>query len=427
MREALHVIDKELFRLPFFASQEKVINFKKLAEKDLFQCPYCQARLIVKNGEERGLYFSHKHSEACEISKKIDHAERKYVKQIERETKIHNVILSVLYDELSNQAERNTQISVQLGYKAKPELKEYPDIWVKVGAKEFAFSVVTNVSPGSDTKLANQIIRRQSYFSEQGMVPIWFIEKKEQSIELEKNAIVLWDAELSISAKTPEDSKWDSVLAKIINDNSFFNYYNYPYSRDNLEIDVRSMYYIYTKEERIVVKVQRFLKDRIEKPYRAFLLNDGYEIPFADALVIKNEFLLSNPEIEKKYRINFMNRYKKLQDDFLEQQRIENEKIQNEEEQRKLEEEERKKLLQQIFQQRQQQIKINKNLSYADLKSLLRERIHLKQQEQMELWTHFMPQIGFNNSSIVWDLVEEHNCTSFNELRIVLRNHLRNK
>lgn len=426
MREALHVIDKDLIRLPFSASQEKVINLKKLAEKDLFQCLYCQARLIVKYGDERGLYFSHKHSEACEISKKIDHAERKYVKQIERETKTHNVILSVLYDELSNQAKRNTQISVELGYKAKPELKEYPDIWVKVGVKEFAVSVVTNVSPGSDTKLANQIIRRQSYFSEQGMVPIWFIEKKEQSIEFEKNAIVLWDAELSISAKTPEDREWDSKLAYIIKDNSFFNLFNYPVSRDNLEIDVRSMYYIYTKEERIVVKVQRFLKDRLEKPYRAFLLNDGYEIPFAEALVIKNEFLLSNPETEKLNRENFITRYKKLEDELLERQRIEIEKRQNEEKQRKLKEEERQKLLQQILHQMPKQIKITKNLSYSDLKSLLRERINLKQQEQMELWTHFMPQIGFNNSSLVWDLVEEHNCTSFNELRIVLRNHLRN-
>jgi competence CoiA-like predicted nuclease len=69
MREALHVIDKKLERLPFSATGDEALNYKKLAEKDLFQCPYCSAKLIVKHGEERGLNFSHQHSEACVESK----------------------------------------------------------------------------------------------------------------------------------------------------------------------------------------------------------------------------------------------------------------------------------------------------------------------------------------------------------------------
>jgi hypothetical protein len=39
LREALHVIDKEPFILPYSATIEEVTNFKKLAEKDLFRCP----------------------------------------------------------------------------------------------------------------------------------------------------------------------------------------------------------------------------------------------------------------------------------------------------------------------------------------------------------------------------------------------------
>ena len=178
MREALHVIDKEILNLPYSANEDTITNLKKLAQKDLFECPYCQAKLIVKAGEERGLYFSHQHSEACEASKKVDQAERKYKKQIERETKIHNIIVNILHDELSTQARIKTNISAEYGYKAKANLKEFPDIWVKIGAKEFALSVITNVSSSSDSKLSNQIIKRHQYFEEQGMQPIWFVSKK---------------------------------------------------------------------------------------------------------------------------------------------------------------------------------------------------------------------------------------------------------
>jgi hypothetical protein len=419
MREALHVIDKEIFDLPYSPDEDTISNIKKLAQKALFECPYCQAKLIVKAGEERGLYFSHQHSEACEASKKVDKAERKYKKQIERETKIHNVIVNILHDELSTQARIKTNISAEYGYKAKADLKEFPDIWVRIGAKEFALSVITNVSSSSDSKLSNQFIKRHQYIEEQGMQPIWFIEKKEQAIEVEKNAIVLWDAELAISSKTEEDRQWEKLLAEVINGSEFFKYFNYPFYNDTVEIDVRSMYYIYTSEEKIVVKVQRFLKDRTDKPYRAFLLNGGYEIPFSEALTIKNEFLLSNSTSEDQHRKIFINKHQRAKESFLAEQR-------RQEEEREQEKERKRQLLQQLLDQKQHTTpnRIGDHLTYEDLKALLRERIHLKQREQMELWNHFMPKIGFNNSALVWNLVVEHDCTTFDELRIVLRTHL---
>lgn len=421
MREAMHVIDNEVITLPHSTDEDRVNNLKKLAQKNLFACPYCQAKLIVKAVDERGLYFSHLHSEACEPSKKVDQAERKYKRQTERETKIHTVIVNILHDELSTQAKIRPNISVEYGYKAKFDLKEFPDIWVKIGDKEFALSVITNVSSSSDGKLSNQIIKRHQYFKEQGMEPIWFIEKKEQSVEMEKNAIVLWDAELAISSKTEEDHLWDKLLMQVINNREFFTYFNYPFYNDSVEIDVRSLYYIYSNEEKIVVKVQRFMKDRTDKPYRAFLLNNGYEIPFSEALTIKDEFLLSNSSSEEEHRKNFLNKYLQAKESFLAEQR-------RQEEERQQEKEKKRQLLQQLLAQNQQhtsQDKIGEILSYADLKSLLRERIHLKQREQMELWNNFMPKIGLNNSALVWNLVVEHGCTTFDELRIVLKNHLR--
>lgn len=306
MREALHVIDNEMTSLPDSTTKEEVNNLKKLAEKDLFQCPYCKAKLIVKYGEERGLYFSHQHSEACEVSKKIDQAEKRYRKQLERETTNHHAMLAILHDELTNQAKINSMIQLDYGYKAKPELKEYPDIWMKIGEKEYGLSIVTSVTSSMDSKLANQITKRQQYFLEHGMEPIWFIEKEEQSIEMSKNALVLWDAELSISSKTEEDKKWDHMLTELIKDQHFFAYFHYPVSMDPPTVDVRSVCYIYSNVDRTVVKVMRFLKDREVKPYRAFLLNEGFEIPFADALVVKKEILLSQPKVEEENRKEFI-------------------------------------------------------------------------------------------------------------------------
>lgn len=346
MREALHVIDNELTSLPYSATIEGVSNLKKLAEKDLFQCPYCKAKLIVKNGDERGLYFSHQHSEACEISKKIDQAEKRYRKQTERETKVHHAMLAILHDELANKKKKNSISELEYGYKAKPELKEYPDIWVKIGEKEYGISIVTNVKSSLDSKLANHITKRHKYFLEQGIKPIWFIEKDEQSIEKSKNAIVLWDAELSISSKTKEDKKWDSMLSELVNDKWFFSYFNYPVSMNPLMVDVRSMNYIYSNGDRIVVKVMRFLTDRVVKPYRAFLLNEGYEVPLADALAVENEFMLSMPKMEEENRNKFRDRFNLLQFQFQEEQRTQ-------EEQKQLDESQREIIRQEMMKQKQ--------------------------------------------------------------------------
>ncbi|MDQ0157397.1 competence protein CoiA family protein [Robertmurraya andreesenii] len=447
LREALHVIDNELYRLPYSTTKEEVNNLKKLADKALFQCPHCNAKLIVKYGDTKGIYFSHRHSEACEESKKIDQAEKRYIRQIERETKIHHTIQAILHDEISNQAKKNTMIKVEFGYRAKPDLKIFPDIWVKVADREFALSIITNVNSLIDNKLSNTISKRHQYFLEQGMEPIWFIEKKEQAIEKEKNSIILWDAELTIAAKTNKDREWDSLLASLMKDKMFFKYFNYPVSTENITIDVRSMYYIYSNEERIVVKIQRFLKDRLVKPYRAFLLGEGYEIPFADAVLIKNEFLLSNPTLEAHCQDEFVQEFKQLQFEFKERLRIEQERKLQEEEKREIlmqqilkqEEIKKQQLIQQRLEQEERHRKILKQVSeqklnsnpettrvssYDSLKSLLKERIGLTQSQQMELWTTFMPVIGYKNSDVVWGLFVKNDCKSFGELKIVLQNFI---
>ncbi len=434
LREALHVIDNEIVSLPYTASNEEISNYKKLANKELYQCPFCKAILIVKSGEERGLYFSHQHSEACDESRQTDKAEKRYRKQTERESKIHKTMVDIVYDELTIQSKIKANIDVNYGYRAKTELKEYPDIWVKIGTKEYALSIVTSISPKEDSKFAKMIIKRHEYFQEQGLEPIWFIEKKEHSIEKEKNSIVLWDAELTISLKTNEDMLWDSFLGDIIQDRSFFRYFNYPVDMDDLPIDVRSMYYIYSNEDGIVVRVQRFLKDRIMKPYRAFLINEGYEIPFADALVLQDGFRLSPPDVEEAQRKGFLLRSQKLMRKHQEQLRIKEEErkqaLKKEQENSEILKVQRQKAIeeQRLFLQdlvEHNKMVKHKKISYNDLKVLLKKKINLTQKEQMELWTKIMPKIGYN-STYIWNLVVENNCRAFAELRDILQYSIKN-
>ncbi|HDR7352960.1 Competence protein CoiA-like family [Bacillus cereus] len=416
MREALHVLDADFIKLTNSETQEEITNLKKLAKKELFKCPYCNALLTVKYGEIRGAYFSHLHSEACEESKVINEAEKKYSQQITRETKLHKVLIDIIFDELTVKAKTYQNILVDYGYKVKPKLKEHPDIWVKLANKEYAISIITNVKPAQDTALARQIIKRHNYYIEQGMEPIWFIEKNEYSIEKEKNSLILWDAELTISAKTTEDKKWDSLLKSELQDKLFFNYFNYPASSNinSSNIDTRSLYYVFSSEEKIMVKVQRFLKDRTLKPFRSFLINEGYELHFADALIIENGFKLSNPTKEESDRETFKNNLQHKKKQHLEYMNSQVEMTYTNEEST------------QPFthtRSHQEKLKTNsqKNISYSTLKILLKEEIGLTPREQMELWTKYMPLIGIKNSQTVWNLTVENNCQTFEDLKKILK------
>ncbi|WML46695.1 competence protein CoiA family protein [Neobacillus sp. PS3-34] len=429
MRDAIHVVEKIQFSLPNSASKDEVANLKKLADKGLFKCPYCEAKLIVKSGETVILHFSHLHSEACEESKTVDKAEKKYSKQVERETEKHPAMVSIVLDELLIQSRLRTDVQVEHGYKAKPDLLEFPDIWVQVSDKEFAISIVTNVHSSGDERLAKRIVQRHHHFLEHGMQPIWFIENKELVVEKEKHAIVLWDAEAVIALKTEEDLKWEASLSDIATDLSFFDSYNYiPYMKE-FKIDVKSMYYIYSIDDRISVKVQRFLSDRDIKPYRSFLLNQGYEIPFADALKVNKEFALSNLLQDELQREDFIKNNEALL-----KKLVEEAARQNQEEEDRLKElkrlkaakEERIQEIKNLIKERLQHDKLSysphsRTLSYTDLKTQLRARIGLTQSQQMDLWTNYMlRRVGVGNSHLVWDIVEENNVTTYTELKRLL-------
>lgn len=418
MREALHVIEGVVERLPATVTNEEVSNFKMLANKGIYQCPYCDANLQVKHGDERGTYFSHLHSEACEESRIADEAEKRYSKQIARESKKHRAIIDIIYDELKISSKINANVEVDYGYRAKIDLKFFPDIHLKIGRSELAISVVTNVQYKDDVSLSKAIEKRHSYFIKHGMKPIWFIENKELSVERDKNAIVLWDSEAVTAITTDEDIKWQNAIKTVANDLSFFKVFKYTPFMSTWNIDIGSLYYITSNETNITVSVRRFIKDREQKPYRGFMLGESYEIPFSKALVIKDESLkLSDDVIEEQNRNKFINNYFSL----LKEKKEEEIRIREEEERRERENKETQaRKRQQLIEERKMVTakQVEKPMAYTELTKLLKERIGLTQKEQMELWTKFiLRKIGPKNCKKVWDIVEENNITSFDELR----------
>lgn len=323
MKEAIHSIDGELVRLNSVISPEEIRNYKKLSDKGIYKCPYCEAELMIKSGDHREVHFSHRHSESCEPSKIVDEAEKRYRRQVARDTAKHKTMVDIIYDELKTQSRTRADLIVDYGYRVKKELSKYPDIWVKSGDVEVAISVITNVRPSSDSKLSKEIEERHEYFLDNCMRPLWFVERKEWSIEKEKQAIVLWDAESSISLHTKEDKKWEAMIRPLAKNSSFFERFNYSPSMSAISLDIRSMYYIYSTEERIVVKVQRFIKDRTTKPFRAFMINDGYEIPFSKALY---KLQLGDSEVEEQERQKFMRKFEELGQRWIEKNRVEDER-----------------------------------------------------------------------------------------------------
>ena len=413
MRYALHTIDNELEYLPYKVNKEDVSNYKQLANKGIYQCPDCKANLIVKYGEERGMYFSHLHSEACMESKQTDRALTRYNKQNQRETKKHRAIIDIVYDELNAQSKINRHLSVEFGFRAKPNFKVIPDILLTIDQKEIALSFITKVNPSKDESLAKEIIKRHHYFIEQNLFPIWLIERKELAIEKEKNSIVLWEAEHTIASYTSEDREWEILSKELCPNPNFFKLYNYPLSTRLNKLETGSLYYLYDENDKIIVNIKRFLKDHNNRPYRAFLLHEGYSLSLADALSVtpENKLLLCDPHQELSNRKTFL-------DNHLELQKLEEERVQKV----RKKEEDRKKSIKQttpsilISTSKNKKINSSKKTKMSNdlLYDLLRVRIKINSQEKI-LIQDYLEETGMEPLEI-WGIVELYKCKSYKEL-----------
>ncbi|WP_214814783.1 competence protein CoiA family protein [Exiguobacterium sp. s34] len=297
----------------------EIRELKKSSDKGAFSCPYCKETLVIKSGDKRKFHFSHKKSKSCELSIESD----KYQEQIRRESKQHSVIKNFIHDELKVQQKLNKELEVEYGFvaKATEKWRYYPDIIVKNVDKEIAITVLTNVTQNRDEKLANQIIKRNTYFKENGLIPIWFIENTEQSIDLGRHVIHLWEAELNLAMKTPEDLMWETLLNETTRDQSLFELFDYHHQKTPNLYKVRSLYYIQSKEDRIQFSVRRFIEDEQKSPFRAFALNGGYEISLSTALLTTQTLQLSDPKIEMQLRNSFLQELQQKKNEYMEKQK----------------------------------------------------------------------------------------------------------
>ncbi|UTT42578.1 competence protein CoiA family protein [Exiguobacterium aurantiacum] len=318
MQEAIYE-GKNITLSVLLDGKREIRELKKSSAKGAFSCPYCNETLILRSGNNRIQHFSHRHSESCELSIESE----RYHKQVERESKQHSVIKNFIYDELKMQQKLKKELEVEYGYLAKGAEKWsfYPDIIVKNIDKEIAITVLTNVTQNRDEKLASQIIKRNTYFKEKGLIPIWFIENTEQSLDLARHVIHLWEAELNLAMKTPEDLMGETLLNEITCDQSLFELFDYHHQNTPDSYKVRSLYYIQSKEDSIQFSVRRFIEDRQESPFRAFVLNEGYEISLSTALLATQTLQLSDPKIEMQLRDSFLQELQQKEKEYVAKQK----------------------------------------------------------------------------------------------------------
>lgn len=281
----------------------EVERLKKAADKGAFTCPYCNRILKLKAGDIYEKHFFHP-SNSCAISE----ASETYQKQIKRESKKHSVMKEIIYDELKTQEKINDNLHVEYGYieKAEEKWKYYPDIIIENNKTELAITILTDVTAKKDSKLVQQIKKRNEYFKTKNLKPIWFVEETEQSVDMNRRVIHLWEAELDIAVKMEEDQKWEAALDHLKTENNLFNLFNYHHQNAPSTYEVFSLYHVKSTETNITFTVQRFLKDQISHPYRAFALNEAYEIKMATALLTEDTLQLSDLLIEDQQRKSFL-------------------------------------------------------------------------------------------------------------------------
>lgn len=300
-------ITSELSRYEESEKERVIDKFKKAAEKKAMTCPYCHEQLLLRAGEIRDIHFAHLSGKTCQESKAYD----TYNRQTARESQKHTVIKEIIYNELKGQELIRPDLKVEYGYKEKATEKwsQYPDIYVNKNGREFAVSIITNVHQIGDQKVVKAINSRNKYFAGKGLETIWFVEDRELADDYERRVLHLWEAEYGLAIKTEEDHKWDKLLQELYEEFPEYNLYTlFGYkAHGSMKGDVRSLYYVHSVGDEITFSVYRLILDQMRSPFRAFALTKGYRMNISQALVIRDEILLSDKDQEDRNRTEFAN------------------------------------------------------------------------------------------------------------------------
>lgn len=289
-----------------------ISQLKQLAKKNLYVCPYCQVSLRVRSGNDRGTYFAHPSNLACLESKQVERAYRQYKKQIQRESFRHPVLVSMIKDELDTAAADRDLVEIIEGYRVPRFKKHFPDLYVQIGSKEWAITVLTDMTEHESLEHSRNFKARHQYFIENGLIPLWLIDKANFAAETVKSSILMWEIEWLSSHISKEDRAWKNEIATYTDREELFDVLGYTTSAlsSNRKIDLKSIYYISQIEEKNYIRVFRFIDDARGEIYRGFLIGETSRVPFSQALHIENEaFMLRDPEQELSFRKTFQENF----------------------------------------------------------------------------------------------------------------------
>ena len=262
----------------------------------------------VRSGDDRGTYFAHPSNLACLESKQVKRAYRQYKKQIQRESFRHPVLVSLIKDELDTAAAGRDLVKITEGYRVPRFKKHFPDLYVQMGSKEWAITVLTDMTEHESLEHSRNFKARHQYFIENGLIPLWLIDKANFAAETMKSSILLWEIEWLSSHTSKEDNAWKTEIATYTDREELFNVSGYTTSAlsSNRKIDLKSIYYISQIEDKNYIRVFRFIDDARGEIYRGFLIGETSRVPFSRALHIENEaFMLRDPEQELSFRKTF--------------------------------------------------------------------------------------------------------------------------
>ncbi|MFC6040719.1 competence protein CoiA family protein [Paenisporosarcina macmurdoensis] len=288
-------------------------ELKNLAKKKLYVCPYCDEKLIIRSGDIRGTYFAHTTNNACEKSEQVERAFQKYIKQKQRESFRHPILVGMIKDELLTANSGSKDIIIEEGYLSPGLTKFFPDLYVKIGQSKWAITVITKINESEDIQIASQFKKRKKHFLDNGYQSLWLIDRANFALEKNQNSIVLWETEWLASTRSSEDTKWERLLESLGERNEVLDAFSFSGDSKRKGWQVQSAYYITIDDERTYISVNRYVDDRVLKPFRGFLIGEVYRISLAKALQIQTEnFQLADSKFENELREEFAKKHQTL-------------------------------------------------------------------------------------------------------------------
>lgn len=117
-----------------------------------------------------------------------------------------------MLDELEVIAKTYENITCTRGY-LNPDFSKYiPDITLKIHERLYAITISTNITPASEQTKSKAIQKQRDNYTSLGYEPLFFIERSNLAIDIDKESLVLWSSEKEALTTQPTDLEWLEFL-----------------------------------------------------------------------------------------------------------------------------------------------------------------------------------------------------------------------